>query len=264
MVHMVTMILWSPASNYVKLDPRSLHLPFKDKTSHPSSPSYIDNCQLPMETSQSLATESFSYSWLSNVKPSFDSLDESLRASLDSYHEAISTDLDYKIIKSQRFWAEAQNFNFDIPVSLSPAALLHADELFSDGLIKPVYVDPSKIEMSHTSDSVTIPPVSSCSSRNIISAYQVHYQFFRKWRKLSKQVLQKCFGYLRPFCHKVGSSRKSNRVDDIDWRVWEVKSWSNSPQASPRRHAAYSVGNWSDMESSIYEAILHCKRSVEK
>ncbi|KAK0583012.1 hypothetical protein LWI29_032369 [Acer saccharum] len=217
-----------------------------------------------METLQSLAVESFSYSWLSNVKPSFDSLDESPRASLDSFHEATFADLDYKIVKSQRFQGESQNFNFDIPISPSPAPFLHADELFSDGLIKPVYVDPSKIETSHTSDPVTVPPVSSFSSRNIIAAHQVHYHFFRKLRKSSKRVLKKCFGYIIPFCHKVGSSRKSNRVDDIDWRVWEVKSRSNSPQASPQRHTAYSVGDWSDIESSIYEAILHCKRSIEK
>ncbi|KAL5859621.1 hypothetical protein ACOSQ4_000917 [Xanthoceras sorbifolium] len=165
-----------------------------------------------METSQSLATESFSYSWLSNVKPSFDSLDESLRASLDSYHEAISTDLDYKIIKSQRFWAEAQNFNFDIPVSQSPAALLHADELFSDGLIKPVYVDPSKIEMSHTSDSVTIPPVSSCSSRNIISAYQE-----AQGKVIGLMILTGECGKLR-----VGAIHHKHLQDDMQHIRWVI------------------------------------------
>ncbi|KAI9182140.1 hypothetical protein LWI28_022492 [Acer negundo] len=166
-----------------------------------------------METSQSLAVESFSYSWLSNIKPSFDSLDESPRASLDSFHEATSADLDYKIVKSQRFQGESQNFNFDIPISQSPAPFLHADELFSDGLIKPVYVDPSKIETSHTSDPVIVPPVSSFSSRNIIAAHQ--------WEAQGKvpglMILTGEFGKLR-----VGAIHHKHLHNDIQHIQWVI------------------------------------------
>ncbi|XP_006491204.1 probable membrane-associated kinase regulator 6 isoform X2 [Citrus sinensis] len=96
-----------------------------------------------METSSPLAIESFSYSWLSNVETLLDGIDEPLRTSLDSSSEAISKEL-------------AENFNFDIPTSQSSAALLHADELFSDGLIKPEFVDPSKILDASTSDLTAI------------------------------------------------------------------------------------------------------------
>lgn len=205
-----------------------------------------------METSSPLAIESFSYSWLSNVETLLDGIDEPLRTSLDSSSEAISKEL-------------AQNFNFDIPTSQSSAALLHADELFSDGLIKPEFVDPSKKLDASTSGLITVQPGSSFSSGNVIPVFQGHYRLFSKWRISFKKNFLKCFGYLRPHCHNIGSSwKRSSRVDDIDRREREVKSSSSSPQASPPPSAKYSVGvgDWYDIENSIYEAILHCKRSI--
>uniref|UniRef100_A0A5B7B684 Putative membrane-associated kinase regulator 6 n=1 Tax=Davidia involucrata TaxID=16924 RepID=A0A5B7B684_DAVIN len=259
-----------------------------------------------METSQPLATESFSYSWLINKKPSFDGLNEPFRISLDNSDEATSEQRKSKMVTSKGFLVEAQNFNFDIPISESPAAFVHADEIFSDGHIIPIYVDPSKIEAFNSSNSVPAIPVSALSSKTVCPANKSHCHFLRKWRKSSKRVLQNYFGLLKPLCRKVGCSRRSIKVDDIDRKVWEVKSWSNSPVASPRQSTAYSTsdccgikrngtkiadtdmvfqngkswsssplaspqrspsystGDWCDIESSIYEAILHCKRSIEK
>ncbi|KAA8516111.1 hypothetical protein F0562_019290 [Nyssa sinensis] len=241
-------------------------------------------------SSQPLATESFSYRWLINKKPSFDGLNElPFRISLDnSDHEATSEERNSKMVTSQRFLVEAQNFNFDFPVSKSPASIVHADEIFSDGQIIPIYIDPSKIEPFNTSNSAPATPISALSSKNVGSASRSPFRFLRKWRKSSKRVLQKYFGFL---CQTVGCSRKSIKVDDIDRKVWpEVKSWSNSPVASdwcdikrkdtkitdtesilrkgkswsnsPVRSPSYSTGDWCDNESSIYEAILHCKRSI--
>ncbi|KAA8520695.1 hypothetical protein F0562_015033 [Nyssa sinensis] len=249
-----------------------------------------------------------------NKKPSFDGLDEPLRTSLDwltnrktSIDEATSGETKSEMVMSKRFLEEAHNFNFDIPISSSPAAFVHADEIFSDGQIIPVYVDPSKIEVFRTSNSVPAIPISSLSSRSIVCpADRSHCHFLRKWRKSSKRILQKCFGCIRPLCRNAGCSRKSIKIDDIDSKVWEVKSWSNSPQtspgqseaysstddrcdikskgkriagldrtlrkvkswsnspqASPRLSPSYSTGDWNDVESSIYEAILHCKKSFE-
>lgn len=215
-----------------------------------------------METSRPLAIDSFSYSWLSNVKPPLDGIEESLRESLDSAHEAISKEMACMTVKSKRFVPEAQNFNFDIPISPSPAALLHADELFSDGLVKPVFVSPSNIEASScTSD---LSNSYSFSSRNfVVTASEHHSHVLKKWKKSSKKIMQKCFGYVRPRCYRVGSSRKSNRVDDIDRRVREAKSWSKSPETFLQQNTTHRVSeSCSDIENSIYEAVLHCKRSI--
>lgn len=217
-------------------------------------------------TSQSLATESFSYSWLVNQTPPFD---EYLRSSFRD-----------------------TNFNFDTSISKSSSfTLIHADEIFSNGHILPIYVDQTKNKANlNTPPSVLAIPISSLPSRN--SVYQenrmTYTQFLRNWRKTSKRIIRKCFGVFRPFCQKIGCPRISIRVDDIDRKVWEVQSQGSSVQASPRKinkKIDYSrlrkVKSWSnlpreyvpqspsnstnvfcDIESSISEAVLYCKRSI--
>lgn len=216
-----------------------------------------------MEASQPLATESFSYSWLSNVRPTLDGLDRPFRASLDNSHAATSKQSDYKMKKSKRCSEESQDFDFEIPISQS-LPIAHADELFFNGVMKPVFVDPSRIELSNASNNNPAMPLSSSSSGTAIDqVVQDNCYFLRRRKKPLERILQKCFGCLRPLCHKIlKGSRKCTRVDDIDRRVSEVKSWSNSPQASPRQSIVYSTGDCCDMESSIYEAVLHCKRSI--
>ncbi|KAL2468986.1 putative membrane-associated kinase regulator 6 [Forsythia ovata] len=224
-----------------------------------------------MENSNPLATESFSYSWLIHKNPSSDYL-----------------------IKFPEICTKEDNFKFDFPVSASPFSLVHADEIFSDGHIMPTYVERSKTESFSTSTS----PISSYSLRSRSELFpegslekklpgqprSTRYFILGKWRKSSKRVLQKCFGFVRPFCKTLGYSRKNIRVDDLDRKVWEVQSWSNSLQASPRPSTAYSEVDYelkkigsrespritasyscnacADIESSINEAILYCKRSI--
>ncbi|XVF22462.1 hypothetical protein REPUB_Repub12eG0174700 [Reevesia pubescens] len=214
-----------------------------------------------METSQPLAIESFSYSWLSDHKPSLDGLDEPPRASIDSYYGGTSEEFNYEMLESNRFLTD-QNFNFDA-IAQTPATFIHADELFTDGFIRPTYIDPSKSESCNTLDSIQTTLSSSISSRTEIRRGRIHCSFFRRWRKSTQQILRNLFGHLRPFCHKVGCSRKSTRVDDIDRRMWKVKSSNSSSQASPQQSSACSMGASCHLENSIYEAVLHCKRSID-
>lgn len=210
---------------------------------------------LTMETS-TLAVESFSYSWLINAKPSLDDLGSPPRTSLDISDESASMGKDYHVLKSQSLEDEAQTFNFDVPISQSSAALIHADEVFSDGFIVPMFVDPAKEQVLDTSHSLSSVPLSSLPSRPGIPSVGIHFGFFRKWQKSSTSALYRCFGCFRPFHRKLGGSRKSIRVDDIDRRLWETRSWRGSPQ--PSLHQS----DWCHMESSIHEAVLYCKRSI--
>ncbi|KAL6311558.1 hypothetical protein AAG906_005262 [Vitis piasezkii] len=191
-----------------------------------------------METSP-LAVESFSYSWLINVKSSLDGLGSPLRTSLDISDEATSKGKDYNVLKSQRLMDEAQNFNFDVPTSQSSVALIHADEVFSNGFIVPMFIDPSKKEALDTSHSLSSVPVSSLPSRPGIPAVGIHCSFFRKWQN-----------HQRALRGKIGGSRKLRL--------------GGSPQPSLQQSASSSVGDWCHMESSIHEAVLYCKRSIEK
>ncbi|XVF33242.1 hypothetical protein REPUB_Repub17cG0152000 [Reevesia pubescens] len=215
-----------------------------------------------METLQPLAIESFSYSWLSDHKPSLDGLDEPPRASIDNYYGGTSEEFDYEMVESSRFLPD-QNFNFDA-IAQTPAAFIHADELFTNGFIRPIYIDPSKRESRNTLASLQATLSSSLSSRAETPSGRTHCSFLGRWRKSTQQILRSLFGHLRPFCHKVGCLRKSTRVDDIDRRTWKVKSWNSSPQASPEQSTTCSMGDSCYLENSIYEAVLHCKRSIEK
>lgn len=223
-------------------------------------------------SSQSLATESFSYSWLVNQTPQFDGLEE--------YLTSTSSPRD-------------TNFNFDTSISRSSSFnIVHADEIFSNGHIMPIYLDRTKIHVEALNAPSALPDSILISSKGFGCDREDRvvnfYYFFKNWRKSSKRVIRRCLRMLRPLCYKVGCSRKSIRVDDIDRKKWEIRSLenhNNSLEASPRQtmskkneyrrlKKAKSGSNLAqesvpaspycasfDMESSIYEAVLHCKRS---
>ncbi|XP_028762097.1 probable membrane-associated kinase regulator 6 [Neltuma alba] len=162
---------------------------------------------------------------------------------------------------------ETQSFNFDFSVTLSPSAgFAHADELFSDGFIRPVYGNTSKIRSCNTPDSTQTMP-SSFFYSGIVSPRGVgthHHGFFTKWRKSTQKILRSTFGYFKQLGRRVGCSRESTRVGDFEKTEWEVNSWSISQQASPVSVKDYSMGDLFDHENSIHEAVLHCKRSIGK
>ncbi|XP_057508391.1 probable membrane-associated kinase regulator 6 [Actinidia eriantha] len=216
-----------------------------------------------METSQSLSIESFSYSWLVNLKPSFETLDGSRRASLDASDEASFIEMDPKLPASKRFFRGSQDFNFDFPVSQSPLTLVHADELISNGFLVPLFVKPLKMEASDASDSNRTTPISSHAQKN---ACRNRCSSLRRCRRLSKQIFQKYLDFLRPLCQKLRGQRSGSR-HEADSRIQEVNKWMYSPATSPRTSVTYSVDNWRrscDSDSSIYEAVLHCKKSIGK
>ncbi|KAM3383393.1 hypothetical protein P3S68_008968 [Capsicum galapagoense] len=206
-----------------------------------------------MENSQQpLATESFSYNWLLNRKPSIDGLTESSRPSYSSHDDA-EEELKF-ITYLKRFLKKEQNFNFDVhPISESVCA----DEIFSDGYIMPRYLDRSKIESFHedfnnfnTNSSVpstSTPPTPISKLSNSITSQA---DFLEKWRKFSCKILVKWFGFVRPISKRIASSRKSTaKVDDRQREVSEIQSCKNTTdtsfQGSPRRMLkSYSVVNW--------------------
>ncbi|RDX80700.1 putative membrane-associated kinase regulator 6, partial [Mucuna pruriens] len=213
--------------------------------------------KLQMETSLPLATDSFSYSWLPNCKNLVNDLKEPLRES--TYNSCEGT-TNFPLME------EWKNFNFDVSITQSPAALAHADELFSNGLIKPLFVDPSKFESCNTTpDSTQSKPIISSASSRIVSprTVQIHHGFLTRWKTSTCRTLRNLSRYVNQLCHKVGSSRKSTRVDDIDKEEWLVNSWRSSQKASPKSNTVNPTGAVHDHENSIYEAVLHCKRSID-
>lgn len=193
-----------------------------------------------METSLSLASDSFSYSWLSNSnKFPVDYLDDDPhRVSITSFYGDSTSN-------------NSQSFNFSTCISQSNLVLVHADEIFSNGFLLPFFVDPYTQESNQTKIGTSFSS-RSFSSRNM----ETHHGFLIRLRKSTWRTLLQFFNQLRK---KVEKSRKSTkvRIEDIDEIDWQVKSLrSNSQKASP-------IGDfYVDHDNSIYEAVLHCKKSI--
>uniref|UniRef100_A0A2P2QBE9 Membrane-associated kinase regulator 6 n=1 Tax=Rhizophora mucronata TaxID=61149 RepID=A0A2P2QBE9_RHIMU len=167
---------------------------------------------------------------------------------------------------SNRLFRNSHDFKFDFPISQSPLTLVHADELFSNGYVIPVFVDPSKKRSNvDVSDSTSAIPRSSDAPKIVSSSSKVPCcSPLRRCRSVSKQIFQKYLDFFRPLYRKIRGHRASSRTDPIDTKVQVVKSWVYSAETSPRISVAYCTDDWQkscDSESAIYEAVLHCKRS---
>ncbi|MCD7469483.1 hypothetical protein HAX54_008538 [Datura stramonium] len=221
-----------------------------------------------METAQSLSIESFSYSWLVDLGDSFRA---TMDASADDYETAF-IEMDPALPPSKRFFnVNQQDLNFDFPTSESPLTLVHADELISNGFLMPLFIKkPMKMESEYyeviNSDSIANSPASSSAVQNESSCRRVNRCVsLRGCRSLSRRILVKYLDFLRPFCQKIRrcsrlGRRRTSRGKEV-MKKWEYSSAATSPRTS----VAYSVDNWRrscDSESSIYEAVLHCKRTI--
>jgi hypothetical protein len=204
-----------------------------------------------METSMPIASDSFSYSWLSNSSKSHvDFLDdEPHRESMSSFYGDSTPN-------------NGQNFNFDNCISQSNLVLVHADEIFSNGLLRPFFLDPSKVEvLCNTSDPIQtkIDTTNSLSSRTFSSrSVEIHHHgFLIRLRKATWKTLVQFLKYFNQLKQKVEKSRKNTKVDDIDKADWLVKSLSNS-------HKESLIGDFhvAHDDNSIYEAVLYCKKSI--
>ncbi|KAJ8900568.1 hypothetical protein K2173_025345 [Erythroxylum novogranatense] len=205
-------------------------------------------------SSHPLAIESFSNSWLTGTNSSLQTVEGSSGASLASSSESAQ-----KLLRFERSLGDTQSFKFDVPFTKSSTVLVHADQIFSGGLIRPTLAHQSKTEPSSPINLVPFSkPPSSFSHKPVMPVVDIQGKVQGRWKRRLERILQKCFRNLRPLCLGYRRSRKCVKVDDIDRRSWEVKSWSNSPPY-------HSPDSWSDIdfESSIYEAVLHCKKSID-
>ncbi|CAL1390956.1 unnamed protein product [Linum trigynum] len=234
-----------------------------------------------METSQQqpLSIESFSYSWLAaSLKPSLETL---LDAAADEYSAASSyIEMDPRMPPSKRFFrsyssSSGHDFNFGFP-DHSPPPMNHADELFADGYVVPFFLRKA----ASSSNSVGSSPVSTIEDGPVRSGGE-------KTRRCSsfRRVVEKYLELIGPLLGRLSGRRGGgggprNRrslsskgvIISSNINKLAMKRWLSSGKASPRVSAAYSDEGWRrsasssscDSESSIREAVLHCKRSFGK
>ncbi|OWM79607.1 probable membrane-associated kinase regulator 6 [Punica granatum] len=221
-----------------------------------------------MDASQPLTIESFSYSWLVNLKPSQEGLDSSLGASFESADEASFIEMDPRLTPSKRFYqrSSSHDFKFDFPTSQAPLTLVHADELFSGGYVLPIFADPLKIKSYEAEfDSSSTMPPSTHPAKFCSSVNKIRSPSLRRCATLSKQVFHKYFQLFRPVCRIIRRCKSSSKRENS--RTQASRNCVYPADSSPRMSSTSSVDYWRrscDSDSSIYEAVLHCKRSFGK
>ncbi|XP_008807852.1 probable membrane-associated kinase regulator 6 [Phoenix dactylifera] len=254
-----------------------------------------------MDSSQQLFGDSFSNGWLISIKPSIESLSSSFRHSFDgssfiemdpdffsmrwtsdahdfnfnfpSTQSPVSAHADQFISNGHllplylntpppqsEVGQESLGSNFSRSKSLdSSKALLSRSNRFQP---RRFYAVPSRSVSSNSSPlfhSAQSTPISmsSCSSKSVASTSgKFKSPFFKNCTKSPKKILWKYLSFLMPLYKKVkGLSLASPK---------SVRTCRGSVGDSPRMTTALSSIEWrrGNADSSIYDAILHCKKSI--
>ncbi|CAD5193811.1 unnamed protein product [Musa acuminata subsp. malaccensis] len=222
--------------------------------------------------------DSFSYGWLVSVKPS-EPLGDSHR-SVDTQDGGGSfIELDPGYI-SMRWTDDDHDFDFSLPEPHHQAQV-QADQIFSDGHLLPLHLrSPSAGEAGKSQPTYSCAVPSRAASANSSPLFhsaksspycasswspssslasrsgKFHSQLVRSCAKSPKKILCKYFCFLMPLYKMVKDFRRSS------WR--SVGSCKDSARSSPRTSNALSSIDWcrSNADISIYDAILHCKKSI--
>ncbi|KAI3944564.1 hypothetical protein MKW98_021022 [Papaver atlanticum] len=229
-----------------------------------------------------ISIESFSYRWLVNLKSTLESLDDDHLTSSDIEAAAFIV-MDPKNTPSKRFLVD--DFNFPTtPSSIhnnthNNFSLVHAEELFSNGTFLipagTTLFSTKKIEKS-IDNGINSSPVNSKPLKNniVISIHQIHSIFAKKCWKSSKKMFRKCLIGLfsnhndKTTVYSSSSSPSSSPKSLVSSRSLLVDRRRRNSQNLNRSMSSPSslTTNTTTIapEGSIYEAVLHCKKSIEK
>lgn len=221
-----------------------------------------------MEASQPLSIESFSYSWLVNRNPSAEITDGSIRTSLDASEEAYFIEMDPRFPSSKSFRRNSisHDFKFDFPTSQPSLPCVHADEVFRNGYVLPLFVDPLKLKSCEASNPTPSPPPPVHVKRTAMPESKLRSPSLRQCRRLSRRIFRKYLHLFRPLVQIMRGHGTGPRAEETrSAKSQAIKNSVYPVECSPRISSAYSADEWRrscDSESSIYEAVLHCKRSI--
>ncbi|KAK1421435.1 hypothetical protein QVD17_23768 [Tagetes erecta] len=197
-----------------------------------------------MEDSQPLSVESFSCTWLVNRNPSLHSPNCSFRFSFDAADGASFIEMDPNLTPSKRFLVH-QDFDFHVPKSQSHLSnLVHADNLISNGILVPLKTCsdsnmPNSPFLSSTPEEGRLR-----KSRSIMSS--------RKCSKLPKTIIQKYMDLVRPLWCRMRRGRSDRS---------RVRGIENCGPSSKTSDVCWG-GRCCDSDSSIDEAVVHCKKTI--
>ncbi|KAJ1385391.1 hypothetical protein SESBI_41712 [Sesbania bispinosa] len=122
-----------------------------------------------------------------------------------------------------------------------------------------------QMEEYETSDSNTSFTSSSHAPKSVVPAGHSRYPSLKRCRTLSRRIFHKYLNFLRPLCRRLRGHKSGSNTETVAKRGEAVKNRRYYSETSPRISVAFSADDWRkscDSESSIYEAVLHCKRSI--
>ncbi|KAI4319972.1 hypothetical protein MLD38_033502 [Melastoma candidum] len=223
-----------------------------------------------MEAAETLSVESFSYRWLVKLDSPPDAPEGwSFRKSFD---DASFIEMDPAMPPSRRFSMTTSftpEFKFDSPASQPQLGVVHADELFSEGYVLPLFLErPSRINrFEFRASGSTLPwKHDSLQAAKVVASGSDDASTSppRSCQGLPKQIFLKYLNFLKPLYRIFRRQRLSSRLKfSHGMRNWVYPE--ESPSSSPRISSAFSADDWrksSFSECSIYEAVLHCKKSI--
>ncbi|XP_024990676.1 probable membrane-associated kinase regulator 6 [Cynara cardunculus var. scolymus] len=194
---------------------------------------------------ETLSVESFSYGWLVNQNPPLDIADD-----------ASFIEMDPNLSPSKRFLVH-QDFDFDLPTSQSPTNFVDADKLILNGILLPV--NSYDAHSPATFNSIPVSPVSSITQRDVPLYRKSRSLSLRRCNRLPKRIIQKYMDLVRPLWCRMRRGRSDSS------RVQGVENWEGSTASAPRRSEACWADHRRrscDSESSIHEAVVHCKKTI--
>ncbi|KAK9050400.1 hypothetical protein SSX86_030632 [Deinandra increscens subsp. villosa] len=198
-----------------------------------------------MENSQPLSVESFSYTWLANRNPSLPSPNpnpnRSFRLSFDAADDASFIEMDPNLTPSKRFLVH-HDLDFNVPLSDPAATLVYADKLISNGILVPLKL--------YSDSTVPVSPLSS-TTREEGRFRKSRSTSLRKCDRVPKTVIQKYMDLVRPLWWRMRRGRfDRSRVQGVE----------NGGPGSNTLGVCWA-GRSCDSESSIEEAVVHCKKT---
>lgn len=241
-----------------------------------------------MEPMNQISIESFSYGWLNTINPTFDfdRLGDSLRRSFEALDGSsfIEMDPDFFSIR----WTDLAGFDFSLPASSESSDLVLADQIFSNGKLLPsstlkkkearfssdsaldrsISIDAAKAllaEGNHWDDSISIG-----ASTTLFSSYSMPLNSGSEKLKLPLnshrrsspgRMLRKYLNFLIPLYRKVKRLKMMSSRTARSRRGDSPTSSAKSEFSNIDRNRASRVFDW-EFESSIHDAVLHCKKSV--
>ncbi|KAK8939939.1 hypothetical protein KSP40_PGU020121 [Platanthera guangdongensis] len=215
------------------------------------------------------ATENPSRGLLNNAfnPPSDDLLEISFRNPFDAAGGTSFPDMDPAVFSMR--WADSILFDFDHPLHRESSPLVHADQIFSNGQLVPssfmkkeASFSPVSISDSVLNRSVSLDSLNTLlTKRRSSTPHSCHCMPHNPTRKSPMKILRKYLNFLIPLYKKV---RKLKMISEQGKarRSYGVSSARMSGEFSGiglvQSNQVFDVG----IESSIQDAVLHCKKSI--